>query len=176
MIDATNNYLTNSIYEGRIGGRGQEWRPPPARGNFTNGLFDGRINIMGGTLGLRLARHDITSTNLSNMDPPGFRAKHLRFEEVLARHLTRSPGELEARHTDDRHIPTKNPVRAFEVAAQAVKMSPYGWDEYDDDVLDIDKEMSLLTKNQIIYNTTVQMLAKSFEGLKLAITGGSGGA
>jgi flagellar basal-body rod protein FlgB len=168
-------HLTNSIFEGRIGGRGKEWRPSP-RPNLTTGLFDGRINIMGGTLGLRLARHDIPSTNLANMDTPGFRAKHLRFEEVLARHLTRNPGELEAAQTDNKHIPTKNPVRAFEVASHAVKMSPYGWDEYDDDVLDIDKEMTLLTKNQIIYNTTVQMLAKSFEGLKLAITGGQGGA
>jgi flagellar basal-body rod protein FlgB len=175
LNDSTNNFLTNSIFEGRVGGPGKKWRPP-AQTNLTTGLFDGRINIMGGSLGLRLARHDITSTNLANMDTPGFRAKHLRFEEVLARHLTPDPARLEARHTDDRHIPTKNTARAFEVASQAVKMSPYGWDEYDDDVLDIDKEMTLLTKNQIIYNTTVQMLAKSFEGLKLAITGGSGGA
>jgi len=141
---------------------------------FTNSLFEGRINIMGGALGLRLARHDISSTNLANMDTPGFRAKHLRFEEVLARYLTSDPKELEARQTDERHIPTKNPRRAFDIASKAVKMSPYGWDEYDDDVLDIDKEMTLLTKNQIIYNTTVQMLAKSFEGLKYAISGGGG--
>ncbi|MDR3038949.1 MAG: flagellar basal body rod protein FlgB, partial [Candidatus Adiutrix sp.] len=143
-------------------------------GNLTTGLFEGKINIMGGTLGLRLGRHDLSSTNLANMDTPGFRAKHLKFEDVLARHLTRTPGELEARQTDEKHIPTKNPQRAFQIANHAVKMSPYGWDEYDDDVLDIDKEMPLLTKNQIIYNTTVQMLAKSFEGLKYAINGGGG--
>jgi flagellar basal-body rod protein FlgB len=141
---------------------------------FTNSLFEGRINTMGGTLGLRLARHDISSTNMANMDTPGFRAKHLRFEEVLARHLTRNPGELEARQTDHKHIPTKNPARAFDIASHAIKTSPYGWDEYDDDVLDIDKEMTLLTKNQIIYNTTVQMLSKTFEGLKYAISGGGG--
>jgi len=144
--------------------------------SFTKSLFDGRINIMGGVLGLRLSRHDISATNLANMDTPGFRAKHLKFEHVLARHLTRDPKELEARQTDEKHIPTKNPARAFQVAGQAVKMSPYGWDEYDDDVLDIDKEMTLLTKNQIVYNATVQMLHKSFEGLQYAISGGTGGA
>lgn len=143
-------------------------------GGFTNSLFEGKINILGGALGLRLARHDLSSTNLANMDTPGFRAKHLNFEDVLARHLTRTPGELEARQTDEKHIPTKNPQRAFQIAGQAIRKSPYGWDEYDDDVLDIDKEMTLLTKNQIIYNTTVQMLAKSFEGLKYAISGGGG--
>lgn len=141
---------------------------------FTNSLFEGKINVMGGSLGLRLARHDLASTNLANMDTPGYRVKHINFEEVLAQHLTKSPNELEAAQTDTRHIPTKDPKRAFQRASAAVDYSPYGWDENDDDILDIDKEMTLLTKNQLIYNTTVQMLAKSFEGLKYAIGEGSG--
>ena len=141
---------------------------------LTNSLFDGKVNVLGGSLGLRLARHDLASTNLANMDTPGFRAKHLNFEDVLARHLTTAPGELEASRTDQNHIPTKDPGKAFDRASSAVKYSPYGWDENDDDILDIDKEMTLLTKNQLIYNTTVQMLAKSFSGLKYAISEGSG--
>ncbi len=141
---------------------------------FQNSLFAGKINNMTGTLGLRLARHDMSATNLANMDTPGFRAKHLNFEKVLARELMSEPGELQVRATDPGHINTKDPNRAFSRAASAVKRSPYGWDEYDDDILDIDKEMTLLTKNQLIYNTTVQMLAKSFEGLKEAM--GNGGA
>ncbi|MDR1920938.1 MAG: hypothetical protein LBS31_04250, partial [Candidatus Adiutrix sp.] len=56
---------------------------------FTNSLFEGKINTLGGSLGLRLARHDLSATNLANMDTPGFRAKHLKFEEVLAQHLTK---------------------------------------------------------------------------------------
>jgi len=143
--------------------------------NFNNSLFDGKINIMGGSLGLRLSRHSMASTNLANMDTPGFRAKHLKFEDVLAQHLTTGPNELEAAQTNVNHIPTKDPNRAFARANNSVKYSPYGWDENDDDILDIDKEMTLLTKNQLIYNTTVQMLAKSFEGLKYAIGEGSGG-
>lgn len=135
-----------------------------------NSLFSGKIDVLGGSLGLRLGRQQMSSTNLANMNTPGFRAKHLRFEEVLAKQLTTGPGELEAARTDAGHIPTKDPGRAFERAANAVKQSPYGWDENDDDILDIDKEMTLLTKNQLIYNTTVQMLSKSFEGLKSAMS------
>lgn len=133
-------------------------------------LFGGKIDVLGGSLGLRLGRQQMASTNLANMNTPGFRAKHLRFEEVLAQHLTSAPGELEAARTNVGHIPTKDPNRAFERANNAIEYSPYGWDENDDDILDIDKEMTLLTKNQLIYNTTVQMLAKSFEGLKSAMT------
>lgn len=139
-----------------------------------NSLFGGKIDVLGNSLGLRLGRQQMSSTNLANMNTPGFRAKHLRFEEVLAKHLTLAPGELEAARTDVNHIPTKDPNRAFERAGNAIKQSPYGWDENDDDILDIDKEMTLLTKNQLIYNTTVQMLSKSFEGLKNAMSDNGG--
>lgn len=143
--------------------------------NLNNSLFDGKINILGGSLGLRLSRHNMSSTNLANMDTPGFRAKHLNFEEVLARQLSNEPGRLEPARTNPSHIQTNDVKTAFNQAGNAVKYSPYGWDEYDDDIMDIDKEMTLLTKNQLIYNTTVQMLAKSFEGLKYAIGEGNGG-
>ena len=142
--------------------------------SFNNRLFEGKIDVLGGSLGLRLGRHDLSSTNLANMDTPGFRAKHLRFEEVLAQHLTKGPKELEAAQTNSNHIPTKDPDKAFDRARNSVNYSPYGWDENDDDLLDIDKEMTLLTKNQLVYNATVQMLSKSFEGLKKAIEGGAG--
>ena len=135
-------------------------------------LFGRKFNVLGGTLGLRLARHDMTSTNLANMDTPGFRAKHLNFEKVLAQSLSSAPGELDVRQTNEKHIPTKDANKAFSRAQHSVKYSPYGWDENDDDVLDIDKEMTLLSKNQLIYNTTVQMLAKSFESLEYAISEG----
>ncbi|MDR2354521.1 MAG: flagellar basal body rod protein FlgB [Deltaproteobacteria bacterium] len=142
--------------------------------DFNHNLFGSQFGIMEGTLGLRLARHDFTSTNLANKDVPGFRAKHLNFEKVLAQRLPGNGTELDVRQTSLRHMPTRDTGSAFARAQQAIKMSPYGFDEYNDDKLDIDKEMTLLTKNQLIYNTTVQMLAKEFDTLKYAI--GEGGS
>jgi flagellar basal-body rod protein FlgB len=141
---------------------------------FDNNLFSSQFGVMGGSLGLRLVRHDFSSSNLANMDTPGFRARHLDFEKVLAQNMATGPNQLDVRQTDARHIPTHDSERAFKKAAQAVRMSPYGWDEYNDDKLDIDQEMTLLTKNQLIYNATVQMLAKEFDNLKYAI--GEGGS
>ncbi|MDR2141741.1 MAG: flagellar basal body rod protein FlgB [Deltaproteobacteria bacterium] len=141
---------------------------------FDHNLFSSQFGVMGGTLGLRLARHDFSSTNLANMDTPGFRARHLNFEKVLAQNMAAGPNQLDVRQTNPQHIPTRDTDSAFKKAANAIKMSPYGWDEYNDDKLDIDQEMTLLTKNQLIYNTTVQMLAKEFDNLKYAI--GEGGS
>jgi flagellar basal-body rod protein FlgB len=108
------------------------------------------------------------------MDTPGFRARHLDFEKVLAQNLAAGPNQLDVRQTNQSHIPTRDSESAFKKAAQAVQMSPYGSNEYNDDILEIDQEMTLLTKNQLIYNTTVQMLAKEFDNLKYAI--GEGGS
>jgi flagellar basal-body rod protein FlgB len=141
---------------------------------FDQNLFSSQFGIMQGSLGLRLARHDFSSTNLANMDTPGFRAKHLDFEKVLAQNLSAGPNKLDVRQTNGRHIPAHDPDSAFKRASLAIHKSPYGWDEYDDDKLDIDQEMTLLTKNQLIYNVTVQMLAKEFDNLKYAI--GEGGS
>jgi flagellar basal-body rod protein FlgB len=137
-------------------------------------LFGGQFNVMGGSLGLRLARHNFSSNNLASMETPGFRAKHLDFEKVLAQNLGTGRTELAVRTTNARHVGVKDTESAFARAARAVRRSPYGWDEYDDDKLDIDQEMTLLTKNQLIYNTTVQMLAKEFDNLKYAIGEGGG--
>ncbi|MDR1040798.1 MAG: flagellar basal body rod protein FlgB [Deltaproteobacteria bacterium] len=142
--------------------------------DLNHNLFTSQFGIMQGTLGLRLARHDFTATNLANKDTPGFRARHLDFEKVLAKRLPGKGTELDVRQTDGRHIPARDLTGAFDRASQAVRMSPYGYDEYDDDKLNIDQEMTLLTKNQLIYNTTVQMLAKEFDNLKYAI--GEGGS
>ena len=135
-----------------------------------NGLFGGKINILGGTLGLRLARHDLTSTNLANSETPGYRANHIKFEDVLAKHLDLDPTQMRPVKTNSAHLQTSDQGKIFAQASNAVKQSPYGRDENNDDIVDIDKEMSLLTKNQIIYNATIQMLNKSFEGLKSAMT------
>ena len=142
--------------------------------DLNRSLFGGQFNIMGGSLGLRLARHDFSSNNLANSDTPGFRAKHLDFEKVLAQNLGGRLNELDVRQTNARHIPNHDSDNAFARAARAVRRSHYGYNEYDDDALDIDQEMTLLTKNQLIYNTTVQMLAKEFDNLKYAIGEGGG--
>ncbi len=138
---------------------------------MSTSLFAEKFHVMGGSLGLRLARHDLTATNLANIDVPGYQVRHLNFEKVLVDQLAMTPNQLDPISTDVKHINTRDVNRAFRQAQHTVKVAPYGKDEYGDDILEIDKEMTLLTKNQLIYNTTVQMLAQSFDGLKKAMEG-----
>lgn len=137
-----------------------------------NGLFVRAVDIMGKALSLRLSKHNLTATNLANMDVPGYRVRDLKFEKTLQQALESPDGRLTLRRTSQKHLPFKDAGRAYEAAQNKVEYSVYGRDEKGRDLLDIDQEMNKLAKNQLMYNATVQMLAKEFELLKHAISEG----
>ena len=140
---------------------------------FGSNLFSKTIGIMGKSLDLRLARHGMTSSNLANMDTPGYRVRDLKFEKALHRALdSSSEGRLQVTQTHGQHLPMKDVDQAYSAAQHDIKYSVYGVDENGNDVMDIDREMTKLAKNHLLYNATVQMLAKKFEGLKYAISEG----
>jgi flagellar basal-body rod protein FlgB len=135
-------------------------------------FFDRSLDLMGQTLSLRLKRHANIAANLANMDTPNYKVKDLAFEQVLQDALPVSEGRLAMRATDPRHLPVRNVQQAYARAGKNVVEGVYGQDEKGQDVLDIDQEMTKLVKNHLLYNATIQILAKEFEKLKYAISEG----
>lgn len=140
--------------------------------DLNKGLFSRALDIMGMSMNLRLARHSMTATNLANMDVPGYRMRALNFEESLQQALDPPEGKLQVRQTNATHMPVRDLKRAYGAAESKVEYSMYGRDEAGNDLVDIDQEMTKLSKNHLLYNATVQMLAKEFENLKYAISEG----
>jgi len=137
-----------------------------------SGLFGKVINIMGKSLNLRLAKHNLTATNLANMDVPGYRMRDLPFEKTLQKALGAQEGRLEVRQTHAEHLPIREVERAYNAAKSNVVYGMYGQDEKGHDLIDIDQEMNKLAKNQLMYYATVQTLAKKFESLNYVIDEG----
>jgi flagellar basal-body rod protein FlgB len=140
--------------------------------NPTGSLFNRAMDVMGKSLGLRMARHSLVTTNMANMDTPGYRVRDLKFEKTMAEAVGRQEGVLPVAQTHRQHLPVQNIQDAYQAAQKNVKFGVYGQDENGKDVVDIDQEMTKLAKNHLMYNATVQMLAKEFEILKYAITEG----
>ncbi len=135
-------------------------------------MFDRSIDLMGKALSLRLSKQSYIASNLANMDTPGYKVKDLKFQKVLQEALPDSSSQLSLRRTHPKHIPSQNIEKAYAEAQKNVVYSVYGKDEAGNDVLDIDLEMTKLAKNHLMYNATVQMLAKAFENIKYAIIEG----
>lgn len=64
-------------------------------------LFDGLHNGLQRVLDLRQAQHGLTAANLANADTPGYKAKVIPFDKVLAAAVDQGEG---LRCTDQRHL------------------------------------------------------------------------
>ena len=136
-------------------------------------LFGRSVDLIGKTLDLRLKKHSHMASNLANIDTPNYDVNDLQFQNILQKSLPDPSGnQLRMVSTNVRHMPVKDVERAYQRAQKNVVYGVYGRDETGRDIMDIDREMTKLVKNHLLYNTTVQMLAKKFEVIKYAITEG----
>lgn len=131
-------------------------------------LFGSHIQLQGKVLDMRLERQNVVAGNLANIKTPGYRARRLEFEEDLQRALgLDAPGGMT--RTNPGHLPAKFDARTF--SAEFIKdLQPRV--VQGEDSVDLDKEMTTMAKNTLLYNTLITTLQKNFEGLKNVITEG----
>ncbi len=140
------------------------------------GIFGPAIDIMGKALSLRAKRNAVISSNIANIDTPGYKAKDINFAQVMDSYLKKekipeasrarefTEGDIGLRVTDSRHM-TGAPGSVEPVVEVS---SERGVPNNED----IDEEMAMLSKNNIEYQLTTQMLIKKLERLRTAITEG----
>lgn len=133
-------------------------------------LFDKHLTLLEKGLDLRTQRNGILASNLANRETPGFRAQDLVFGKELdqALHSDR-PGPLKT--SDPRHFsgaehkPIKN--------VHGTQINSFNPDpNMNGNTVDLDKEMSKLAENQVMYQALSQMTSWKFRMLKSAITEG----
>ncbi|MCX6117159.1 MAG: flagellar basal body rod protein FlgB [Proteobacteria bacterium] len=134
------------------------------------GLFNFSDRLQMQSLGLRGKRNEVVTANIANAETPGFRAFGFDFEKQL-----QSLGDDNVRSTmrtsDPRHV--KNAfTQANGQVTPDVYVRPTESVDEDGNTVDIDKEMSEMARNQILYRTTVETLNRKIGMLKYAINGG----
>ncbi|KUJ95962.1 MAG: flagellar basal-body rod protein FlgB [Desulfonauticus sp.] len=132
-------------------------------------LFSSHFNWVEKAMDLHLVRQNIVASNLANINTPGYKAKKVEFEEELQAMLKAEENKSITR-TNPKHLP---------VAFDPNKVSPTLLKSLEprvvqgEDSVDLDKEMALMAKNAMIYDTLAQVMKKGFEGMKSVITEGS---
>ncbi|QGG56665.1 flagellar basal body rod protein FlgB [Paenibacillus sp. B01] len=135
------------------------------------------MNVLGGADFGRLvgamraaeSRQQIISDNISNAETPFFKRSELVFEELLAEQLgTSGSRTLELIRTNERHLPigpgTSVPAPKL-VTDETSVMNNNGSN------VDVEREMALLAKNQLKYNSYVQQINHEITMLRTAIDG-----
>ena len=120
---------------------------------------------------LAVRRQKLISSNLSNVDTPGYKTVDIDFEQELQSQIADSTGQgISMAVTDSRHLPVSSasqgglPAQAREVEGLTLRN--------DLNNVNIDREMSELSTNAMKFSAVSQMIAGKFRTLKAAITEG----
>jgi flagellar basal-body rod protein FlgB len=110
-------------------------------------------------------RHALIASNISNIDTTGYTPKDIDFKATLARVLE-SGHEVDLARTNPRHIDlgTGN-ATGVETIEDKGQWNGYNW-------LNVDKEITRLTENNLIYKTSVEILLRKIAILKDVIREG----
>ncbi len=132
-------------------------------------LFSTTIEALGKGIDLRAKKHNHISANLANVETPGYRPTSLSFEGELKDALQ---GKKGATLTHPQHIPLKGAADSLHKVEGTVIDVSTATTGRDGNAVELEQEMSSMAENQIMYNASIQLLAKKFEGIKQAIKGG----
>ena len=131
------------------------------------GIFDQHLSLLQKSLDFRSRRNTLLSSNVANIETPGYKAKDLVFENALGAAMKANlPGPLEV--TDARHFDGRNIVPLNEVKPQTILTSnPVG--NLDENSVDLEREMVKLGENQVVYQALAQMVSHKFSQLRMSI-------
>jgi flagellar basal-body rod protein FlgB len=131
-------------------------------------LFSDHLNLTAKVLDFQLQRQNIVSAHLANINTPGYKARRLEFEKDLQAALETSESGAMAR-THPEHFPE---AFSAEQAGSTVTRSLTPRVIQGVDNVDLDTEMAIMAKNNLLYNTLATVMQKGFAGLKQVIQDG----
>jgi flagellar basal-body rod protein FlgB len=138
-----------------------------------NRLFNKTINSLADMVGVRARKHRVILSNVSNIDTPGFKPSELTFANALdsaknIRITQTNPGHLnEFDSAKNVRITRTNPGHMGDTGDQ--DSLRYDITESDEQVK-LDTEMASLSENHLMYNATVEILARKFKGIRATLS------
>lgn len=133
-----------------------------------NRLTGKTVDLLSHALDYRSANHNVISGNLANAETPGFQPKKLSFDSELQRAVEKN--NIPLSKTDSKHFShyTGNLSRGkrnFTIQPQERSPGQSGQ-------LDLDREMTRMVQNNLLFEASTRLLSKKFEALKTAIDAG----
>lgn len=128
-------------------------------------FFGGTINKLEQALNYSSLKNQAISNNIANIDTPGYKSQHVSFQNVLNSEL-KKPFIAKQTHSD--HIEFSSPsLRSPRIFQQ--ENTTYN---HNGNNVDIDKEMTELAKNQILYESLIDRMSGKLRSLDMVIKGG----
>lgn len=132
--------------------------------------WDDGTRLFERSLDVRSSVHETIASNMANEETPGYKSRILPFQETLNAVL-RGDGPLEPVVTNSMHLRIgSEDSRVFQHTIE--QKAGAGLDE---NTVNLEKEMTVMAENTLMYMAVSQFLKGRFDGWKSAIDGGGGG-
>jgi flagellar basal-body rod protein FlgB len=120
-------------------------------------LFGKTFKMLGTLLDYRSERNKHIASNIANIDTPDYKPSDLVFKENLKNAMD---VRITLSQTHKKHFPnTRDEISKIDFKEVT-----------SDEKVDIDREMSNLAENHLMYNFTAELLARKFRGIKNILT------
>jgi flagellar basal-body rod protein FlgB len=139
------------------------------------GIFSRTIDLLGKSVDMRVKNQNLITSNIANVETPNFVPKTLAFEEELQGALKGAKrGSQTSASPNARHIPIRGTGSGNSLQSVTGKVieTPASTPGKDGNAVELENEMGKMAENQLMFNASVQMLSKKFEGLRSAIREG----
>ena len=134
------------------------------------GIFNGSDAVKMESLNQRLTRQHVLTSNIANSETPGYRALGYDFETQLQA-VADGGDPFPMKASNSKHFMNGH-TEADGTIYPDVFVRPTESVGQDGNTVDVDQEMSMLSKNQILYRATVELLNRKIGTLKYAISAG----
>ncbi len=135
-----------------------------------SGIFNASDAIKMEALNQRLVRQHVLTGNIANSETPGYRALGFDFEKQLQT-IADGGDPFPMKATNPKHF-LNGHTEADGTIYPDVYVRPSESVSQDGNTVDIDREMGRLSKNQILYRATVELINKKIGTLKYAVSAG----
>jgi flagellar basal-body rod protein FlgB len=126
-------------------------------------LFRSAFGALESALDISHKRNDVISSNISNLETPGYKARDIDFKTAMAQAMGGEP-ETGLAVTDKGHMGAERGVDP-EPFEEAGEWNGYNW-------MSVDNTMNKLTENNMIYRTATEVLLRKIVIMKDVIREG----
>jgi flagellar basal-body rod protein FlgB len=121
-------------------------------------LFGKTFNLLSTMMDYRSERNKLITSNIANLDSADYKPTDYVFKDDLKQAM-----DIRVRltRTNEKHFPNAKD----EISKDDFKLVK------SDDKVDLDTEMTNLAENHLMYNLTVELLARKFRNIKNVLTG-----
>lgn len=126
--------------------------------------IDKAFGIHPQALSLRSQRSSVLAANIANADTPEFLARDFDFRTALQQEM--GAGKVNLRQTNDRHLAFTSHDSAFNLAYRVPTKNTVNGNTVESEV-----EQAAFSENALRYQTSLEFLSGTINGLKLAIKG-----